>query len=395
MRFLEKLTRMGRLVFRNRLDSDNVLNPIITWTTESYSGDVPTHLAQRRVIYDSASGQWFTYSGLDGETSGIYSTNVVFGNSTSKVCTNAGGTSSANNSSAPDYPESTAGQWNNGDGWTPGGPGPSDRHPDFGTAIDATRDVIVQVTGLAIGHSPNDYWQYSRNATPTSNRMTEISTSGLTGDGSLINGTLVHDPLHDVFWMRFGNGTVMVLARTASISSDQSSAGCVSQNAWATLTPSGSAPAFNPFSNAIWDPRTERILVFSWDNGGGTSADTTVYAYNVLTQTWTHLDPSNKPTNVGASVGFEWLSARISSGTWAGRFLWVRTGHTYTAAAAQSAVFLYDSVLNTWTQLSVSGTGPSRISMLDFDPNMGANGGLIVHEGLGGQSGQFLHGVLN
>jgi hypothetical protein len=368
----------------------------IAWTTESYSGDVPTHLAQRRMLYDSVSGQIFTYSGINGVTSGIYSTNFVFLDGATKVATDAGGTSSANNSSAPDYPDSTAGQWNNGDGWSPGPPGPSDRHPDFTTCIDTTRNKIVQVTGLAIGHTPNDFWEFSRNADPTDNRMTEISTSGLGGDGTFINGVLVHDPLHDVFWARYGNGTVMVLARTASISSDQSDAGCVTQNAWEIINTSitGDAPPFSVFNNAIWDPLTEKILVFSWDNGGGTDSDTNVFAYDVTAQHWDDLDPANKPTNEGASVGFEWLVARIPSGTYAGKFLYVRTSHTYVGDSGQAAVFIYDSQANTWTTVSTTGSGPHRISMLDLDPNLGTMGGLVVHEALGGQSGQFLHGIL-
>jgi hypothetical protein len=370
-------------------------DPDVAWSTVTYTGEIPNHLAQRKIDYDSVSSRWFTYSGLDGVTSGIYSTNFVFCNSSTLVCTEAGGTSSPLSSSAPDYPNSTPGLWNNGDGWTPSGPGPSDRHPDFQMAIDTFRNKIVQVSGLLIGHSPNDYWEYSQNADPTSNTMAQISTTGLTGDGFYINGSLVYVPDYDVFWVRFGNGTVMVLCRTASISGNQSSAGCVSQNAWATLSPSGTAPSFGPFSNAIWDPITSKILVFSFDNGGGTAADTTVYSYDVLTKTWAHLNPSNKPTNVAGGSGFESLATRITSGAWSGKFLYVRTGHSYSATPAQAAVFLYNSELNTWTQLTVTGTGPSRISFVVFDPNIGSNGGIVAHEGLGGQSGQFLHGVLH
>jgi hypothetical protein len=366
----------------------------VTWTTETYTGDVPNYLTQRTLHFDSVSGDWFTYSGLVGVTSGIYSSNFTFCNSASKVCVNAGGTSSVFNSTAPDYPASTAGQWNNGDGWTPGGPGPSDRHPDYQTITDTTRSKIVQVSGLLLGHTPNDFWEYSINSDPTDNRMSLVSTTATVfGTDASIGGTLIHIPSDDIFWIRFSNTLTAVLCRTASISSNQSAAGCVTQNVWASVSPTGATLPFAQLQNYVWDPATARILNFSFDNAGGTSADTTVYSYNPLTKVWTHMDPANKPTNVGGTDGFEWLVARVS--TMPGQFVWVRTGHDNTANPGQAAVYRYDSLANTWTALSISGTGPSRISLITFDPTVGAYGAIIVHESDGGgQTGIIKHGAI-
>jgi hypothetical protein len=371
---------VGKILFRNRLDTDL---PTMAWEQVSYTGVVPNWLAQRRMLTDPVTGQWFTYSGIAGETSGIYSTDEIFGNVSTLVCTHGGGTSTPTSSGCAE----------DGSSWTPNGPGPSDRHPEFQSVVDTTRNVKAQWSGLACGFAPADFWDYSLNATIANNEPALISTTGLTSPAdTYIGGSLVYVPTDDVYWIRFSNGTTAVMARTASISSNQSAWGCVTQNAWAVITPTGT-PTYAQLQAYEWDPVTERIIQLgvNWTS----AAAIEVWSYAGLTQTWTNKSPSGAFTKQAADLGHSWLLSRITSGTWSGGFLIVRNGTGSTAQTDQAATYLYDSGMNTILRLETTGTGPSRHLMTTFVPSLGSQGGLVAHEGVGGQSGQFWHGVLS
>jgi hypothetical protein len=375
------------VVFRHRLDPDNRPAPVptIAWTSVTQLGDVPNWASQNRFSYDAVSGQIIAYV-IQGTSSSIYATDKYAYRTSTRTWTRLGGTGSPAHSCAS-YPSSTVGGWNDGSA-SDVQPWPSDRHPDGQNAVDTSRNVEWQHSGLACNNASNDLWKYSLNADSTTNTWTEVTPANL--PTVEIGGSLVYIPTHDVLLLHGANsgGTAQtwVYCPSASPTAAQLAAGCTVANTWVKTYDAGGTglPPWPRNTNALFDTVTGKVYHFGWDGPGGTTADTTVYAYDIESKTWTNQAPANAPTNT-AGTGVEWLISYLPSGTWAGQFLYHRTTHTNVSGSA--ADFAYNPVENTWTAVSATGTGPTKLSFVVFDPSQGT---LVAHE-----SGNALwHGVL-
>lgn len=338
----------------------------------------------------------FTYAGHPN-TSGIYSNAVFALDPSSLVSTLIDATAtSGSNSTAPDYPDSTAGEWNNGDGAAdPNFPG--DRHPEFMNAVDTLQNVLWQWSGLAIGNPAegdgtawNDLRSMSLNTDPTSNAWTKYVLSNT--PAVTYNGVLVYIPTTDLLWLHgvSGNTRTYVYAPTASLSAEQTAAGCVTAKVWALTHNVSGQPPYSYYVNAAYDAPRARVLLFGWDTSGGGPSTLEVRAYSVAGQSWSNLSPTNAPLQFGPVTGHDYALCPITSGRWAGDFLFVRTSHKTAGDSAEAATFLYQPASNRFVQLHTTGTGPHRIAMNAFVPSIGSNGGIVSHE----SNAQFWHGTL-
>ncbi len=371
--------------------------PSIAWEPVTYTGTVPRWLAQRRAHYVDVCEQLLTYAGHPG-SSGIYSNALFALDPLSLVSTLIDATAtSGSNSSAPDYPESTVDLWNNGDGATD--PNfPSDRHPEFQSDIDTLRNRYVQVSGLALGNPPegdglcyNDLRYFSLNASPALGSWSKVSP--YTPPTVLQDGVLVYIDDDDLYWLHgvTGNVRTSVYAPSDSLSAAQIAAGCSNPKEWALTHNVSNSPPYSYYVNAAYDRPRNRVLLFGWDTSGGGPSTMEVWAYSVPGQTWTNLDPTDAPLQFGPVTGHDYALCPITTGTWSGDFLFVRTSHTSAGDAAEAATYLYRPTTNRFYALETTGTAPDRITIAAFVPLLGSHGGVVSHE----NGGQFRHGVLS
>jgi hypothetical protein len=387
------MCRVGQIIFRNRLDG---APPVIAWSQVTYTGTVPRWLAQRRMHYDAVSGQVLTYAGHP-DTSGIYSNALFALNALTLVSTLIDATAtSGSNSTAPDYPNSTAGAWNNGDGAVD--PNfPSDRHPEFQSDIDTSRSRYVQVSGLAIGNPDegdglchDDLRYFSLQSDPTDGTWTKVGS--YTPPTVTQAGVLVYLSDVDLYWLHgiSGNTRTSVYAPSDTLSAAQEAAGCVTAKTWAQTHNVSGEPPYSYYVNAAYDQPRGRVLLFGWDTSGGGPSTLQVWAYTVAEQAWSNLSPTNAPLQFGPATGHDYALCPVTSGRWSGEMLFVRTSHTITGDAGEAATFLYRPELNRFYVLETTGTAPDRVAMNVFVPSLGSHGGIVAHEA----DGQFSHGVL-
>lgn len=386
------------VVFRNRLDPDNAPEPpTVAWAQVTYTGTVPRWLAQRRMHYSSVSDTVLTYSGHPG-ASGIYSNALFSLNPSTLVSTLLDATAtSGSNSSAPDYPDSTAGAWNNGDGADD--PNfPADRHPEFQNDIDTSRNVMWQWSGLAIGNPAegdgtawNDLRSFSLNANPADGTWTKYVLSNTPSVN--YNGVLVYCSSVDLLWLHgiAGNTRTAIYAPSDSLSADQITAGCANPKEWTQTHNVSGSPPYSYYVCAAHDSPRSRVLLFGWDTSGGGPSTLQVWAYSIPGQSWTDLSPTQAPLQFGPVTGHDYALCPITSGRWSGDFLFVRTSHTTAGDAAEAATFLYRPSANRFYELETTGTPPDRVAMNVFVPSMGSHGGIVTHEA----DGQFSHGTLS
>jgi hypothetical protein len=372
----------------------------IIWTdeTRNYTGDIPGFRVQRRLLYSADTQTILTHSQLARDSS-IYSSDMFSCDTSAKRCAHIIGNGSDSNDGAKNFPASTAGGFQDGTACTPDCPG--DRHPDFMTTIDTRRHQYAQYSGLifgnpetggARGHLWNDFWVFSENV------WTKVAgvNADLGGASGVYNAVMVYWPPDDIYWMFGGpNDDTYVMCRSASISGNQSAAGCVRQNQWVIAQPTAPSPMNVRFTlkNAIYDPVLGKILVFWWDNVSGEPSTMRVFAYTMLKRAWSELSISGDvPSNAGASHS-EWLMSRISVGPHAGLFHFHRTGHTTSQTPAQAADFLFNSATGVWSRITARGTGPSAITFLDHDATVGTHGTVVAHEIAGGVALKIWHGT--
>jgi hypothetical protein len=371
---------------------------------------MPTFEVQRRLLYDPVSGTILTHAQLQNDTS-IYSSDMFSCDTSAKTCTHLVGNGDDSNAGGGNFPASTPGGWQNGTACTPDCPGT--RHPDFMTTIDTLRNVYAQYSGLIFGNPTtggaqgnfwNDFWEFGLHANPLSNTWNKVSAVnadiGAGAGGGIYNAVMVYWSPDDIYWLWGGPGDdVYVMCRTATMSANQTAAGCVSQYQWAMVQ--GTAPA--PINvqvnlkNAHYDPATGKILVWYWDtNTGGSGQEALrLFTYAPLTKAWAEVTLSGAvPVNQLGATHSEWLVNRISAGPHAGLFHYHRTGHRQTASPAWAADYLINTVTGVVTQITAIGSGPSAISFSAYDPTVGAHGTVVMHEmAAGGMGYKVWHGT--
>jgi hypothetical protein len=128
-----------------------------------------------------------------------------------------------------------------------------------------------------------------------------------------------------------------------------------------------------------YDPLTDKWLLFQ--QIGATNPWTQkVYSMSPTSPSsgWTLKTATGAPSNVLSSGHPKQVWARATSGAWSGKFFYRRTSDG--AGSGQGADYIYDSVADTFTAISSTGTGPEGLVFMAFAPNVGSHGALIAYE---------------
>jgi hypothetical protein len=333
--------------------------PTVTWTQQSITSG-PSFVGFTSLLDDPVSGRVLVYAQRSGG-SGIYSTDMFSYTVGPNLWTRLGGTGSLSNlcgdSSASDVL-----------------PWPVNRHPYQQMAIDTTRNVLWLANGVCAGAEPDDLWKYALNSNPTLNTWTDVSP--VAAPTMQKAGALVYCANADVLLMLGPNdGTfweLWVYGPTAgALSANQLAAGCVTPNVWRELTPAGMpSSAFSQGPQAYYDAALGEVLIFAGLHGSGTYGGIrAIHRYAPLTQTWTVVSPTGLPTETESNSA-EMPVAQITSGSWAGKYLYHQTSHS-TATSGTPADFLFDPATDVMTALSSSGSGPARNCYLTWNATAG------------------------
>lgn len=363
--------------------------PSIAWTLQTLSGTVPHFVAQQHPIFDALSGKVLAYLSR-GTASGIYSTDY-FAIAGDGASTRIGGTGSTLSNDCATYPNSsTTGGWNNGSG-SDVQPWPSDGHPDFDNAIDTSRNQLYQFSRLACNNTALDTWRMQLNVDPTLNRWTKLTPP--TNANISYGGSMTYHAAHDVMVLHGRQWGGIGFPQTwyffpdpehDGCSAVQTAAGCVTPENWLRVYDAQvMTPPLSYQNNLFDDPATGKVLSFGVFNEAAPFT-TQVWSFDPVAHTWTDRNPANAPTNLRTTSNNEVLVARITT---TGRFVYHRTSHAGAPGdASQIADFLYDSVANTFTLLTTTGTGPDALTFMTYHPLVGPQGALIAMRGFVGQT---------
>jgi hypothetical protein len=338
---------------------DPPANPSVVWTQKTITSGPPFN-GFLSLHWDHVSQQVLVYCMIAG-ASGIHSTDIWAYATGTNVWTHLLGTGSLSNLCA--------------DG---GGSVPPDRHPYQQMAIDDFHDVLWLAGGVCAGAEPNDLWKLALNADPTDDTWTAVSIPAfptMEKAGAMVycpdpggaspGVLLLLGPNGGTFW------ELWVLGPNAgALTANQLAAGCVNPNEWAELTPSGMpASAHSQGPQAFYDRTLEETIIFAGLHGSGGSYGgiRAIHRYNPWTQVWSERVFTGMPTET-ASGSAEMPVFQITSGTYAGQYLYQQTSHTTASSASPPVAYLIDVILQTFTALSSTGTGPARLCFGVWDP---------------------------
>jgi N-acetylneuraminic acid mutarotase len=121
-------------------------------------------------------------------------------------------------------------------------------------------------------------------------------------------------------------------------------------NTWAELKPAGTLPSTRGVHAMVYDPSTQRLIMFGgMDENTGSSINDT-WAYDPTADTWTELSPSRPvpPARNSHAMVYDPSTQRII----------LFGGATANGSKYFNDTWAYDSAANTWTELEPSGTLP-------------------------------------
>jgi hypothetical protein len=242
-------------------------------------------------------------------------------------------------------------------------------------------------SGVCQNNDRNDLWSY--------NLITHVWTQ-LAAENTLTQPTynlMVYVPVYDLYVMfgmhGNGNGQTYVYCPSASLSGNQTTAGCSSpQTLSSTVGPGlgGTLPTYNRnWNNAMfWDPVINKVILFSKDEDSGARE---VLLYDVLAKTWTVRNTIGTPTDAASLSTGDKDTVRITSGPFAGKYLFLLTTRTLACNGA-SAAYIYDPVADSYTAITLNG-GPKCAVHLAWDSSVnrlfswsGASSDPVIHTGV-------------
>jgi N-acetylneuraminic acid mutarotase len=124
---------------------------------------------------------------------------------------------------------------------------------------------------------------------------------------------------------------------------------------WIPLNPSGTLPAGRYTHAMVYDPVTERVIMFGGDYNSGGNPDGTgqlfddTWAYDATANTWTNLNPSGAVPSARAAhtMAYDPGTRRL-----------IMFGGFDDSGSRLNETWAYDPVANNWTELLPSGTLP-------------------------------------
>jgi hypothetical protein len=256
-----------------------------------------------------------------------------------------------------------------------------DRHPEH-MAYDTSRNRLAIYSGVCQGNNHDDMWYYD----PDANTMTEVDISAaIPTIGN--SGTMVYSAAFDVFVLLGpGSGSLpetWIFAPVddgESLSSVQLSAGVSVANRWTKMTLTTEehpTTAYVRWSMLHVHQPTGLVYAFVFDQGEAPTTSTMeVWTYDIETQgPWVNREAIDAPSE-GPSDSPEQLVVALTSGPYAGDFIYHQTAHNDTDGG-DTADYLYRPSTNTFTLLNTTGTGPEKLSQLAWDDGEEA---IVAHE---------------
>jgi hypothetical protein len=232
-----------------------------------------------------------------------------------------------------------------------------------------------------------DNWKYHLNSTPTNNTWTNVCGTidgsknpvhcpGTTSNFPRYGGT-VYDYHNDVHykmgWDESNFFRTWISCPTpvggGGITARQTALGCTGLNRWDNLSGSVTGTPPNGGEDVAWFPTPfidnyhgGKILVFV-GNGGGLRR---LYLFNQDTKTYTSTATSGIPLSGLTDNVPESSYIRLTSGPWAGNYLYIKTLQQASGTPTHTTYF-YNVRANTLTALSVTGTGPGFLAYNGWD----------------------------
>jgi N-acetylneuraminic acid mutarotase len=288
-----------------------------TWTRLSPAGALPPARAGDLMVCDTSSGRLILFGG-GGPSSGL------------------------NDMWAYDPVANT---------WTelkPSGTVPPGRC-DYAAAYDPVAQRLIlfggfdgpatYVNGEQVNDDPAaDTWAYD----PAANSWTELKPTG-TQPSARYSAVMAYDPSTERLILFGGcedveNGPVL----------NDTWAYDPAANTWTELKPTGTLPSLRGNTPLVYDPSTQRLILFGGYGPDRSLNDT--WAYDTAANSWTELKPSGTlpPGRSGPAMVYDPSTRRMI----------VFGGNTYPGAKWLNDTWAYDPVANTWTELRPSGTIP-------------------------------------
>jgi hypothetical protein len=346
---------MGRIIFRNRLDTD--VPSLVTWTQQSVTDPWPAFNGWLQNYYDPISQRMIVFTQIDG-ASGIYGTNLFAYNAGTNGWTDMGGTDQLE--SIPCYANVTTGtQW------------PGNRHPYAQNALDLTRNVLWQWSGVCNGVLRLDLWKLHLNADPTTDTWEHVPVTTLPNTDA--GGCMVHFPVEDVLFL-FGTdtgaqthtnwvyGPTDLNPSPGTLTAAQIAAGCAVADDWTEVSVVGGVqPPAVVGAGMVHFSSINRAVLYGGESGNGTVKYNQTWWYEVAAKTWTQKALSTTaPTLYTGSLSAYPAIARYPASD--GLFFHATHG------SGTPSDWLYKPATDTWHALSSSGGGPtSRESVLVWD----------------------------
>jgi N-acetylneuraminic acid mutarotase len=236
--------------------------------------------------------------------------------------------------------------------WTklsPAGELPSARNAQS-MVYDPSSHRVIMFGGETFSYAPhfNDTWAYD----PTANTWTELSPQGSLPPARY-GQSLVYDPLTQrvIMFGGFASGKVMP---------NDTWAYDPSTNTWTNLSPAGEPPPARGFHSMVYDPSTQRMIVFGGGSDDSTLNDT--WAYDPTANAWTRLSPVGglPVARSGHSMVYDPNTQRV-----------IMFGGSYGGKNGLNETWAYDPSINTWTNLNPPGTLPlGRLGQsMVYDPS--------------------------
>ena len=330
----------------------------VTWTHQPNTDpDRPGWSAYTSIHHD-AIGRVLFYQ--QRNTAGnIYSTDFFAYDTSTNDFVRIGGTGSLSSANCNDGSASNVQPW------------PGDRHPVQQMAVDPSRKVLWLYNGVCSGNVRRDLWRMSLNADPRLNQWTQVDISASVPNVQA-NGALVYSPDHDVLVL-YGKHDISAFQETwvycpsSTLTAAQAAAGCSAPGVWTRINlTTGQQPTISKsgFPQVRYHAASKTVYAFLYSLDGGAST-MEVWTYAIPTRTWSNRNPAVAPREPNACCP-EQLVVYLTSGPYAGKFLYHQTAHSGTVAAAKD--YLYDPVANAFTVLPSVGTGPRHLAYMTWDP---------------------------
>ena len=135
---------------------------------------------------------------------------------------------------------------------------------------------------------------------------------------------------------------VTTAAQAQSSATETSTSAALTPNAWTRLTPSGGGPDGRSGAAMVFDPTTQRVIIFGGQDGRVALDET--WAYSPSADTWTKLDPtgSTPPTRYHFSMVWDPVSQRV---------IMFGGDKDVTNSQLLNDTWAYDPIADSWTNL--------------------------------------------